>query len=78
MNPETVRPAIDLGAEAAVHWSEWALIAAVAAFGLAYLTRSFTKRKGGRCGGCAGCDKSGACPAVNLDPPSAPGSTSAQ
>ena len=64
-------PAIDLGAEATIGLGEWALIAVVAAGGLAYLVRGFANRRKSGCGGCAGCDKAGGCPVVKLDAPPA-------
>ncbi len=68
---DATTPSVDLGAEAAMGLGEWALVAVVAAGGLAYLVRGFAKRRRSGCGGCAGCDKSGACPVVKLDAPPA-------
>jgi len=76
MSDGTSAPPLDLGAEAAMGLGEWALVAVVATGGLAYLVRGFAKRKKSGCGGCAGCDKSGACPVVKLDEPPAGGAVS--
>jgi hypothetical protein len=66
MSDATAPPPVDLGAEAALGLGEWALVAVVAAGGLAYLVRGFARRRKSSCGGCAGCDKAGACPTVKL------------
>jgi hypothetical protein len=66
MSDATAPPPLDLGAEAALGLGEWALVAVVAAGGLAYLVRGFARRRKSGCGGCAGCDKAGACPTVKL------------
>ncbi|MCG8511580.1 MAG: hypothetical protein MI741_20390 [Rhodospirillales bacterium] len=55
-------PLIDLGAETAIGYWEWMLIAAVAVIALVYLLRKFTSKKPA----CASCGKEGSCGSADV------------
>ncbi|MFD0980465.1 FeoB-associated Cys-rich membrane protein [Tropicimonas aquimaris] len=70
MNGDMIQPMVDLGREAGIAPTEYALVALLAGLALAYLLRGVLRRKArgasrGGCTGCAGCPSSGGCPSAS-------------